>query len=265
MQQYLVAVAAAIGLMLTPVAASAAQYITNLEYVQASSGGHLASPLGTVTLTEGSGFVDILVDFGDPELIQNIVDTGSHVAFAFNLVDAGGNPADPTGTVSFPTGVEFVDPTNGGYEYAGLHYTTTNGPHPVTTLDYYDQAPFKNFTNAIISTAGAGGNHQVAPPLEFRIYASGISFFGTSGVHFTSTIDDSVVDGYAGGWWFAADVQMPNNNTFTVAGRDFCTVGVDCGGGGVPEPSSWALMLLGFGGLGAMLRRRRGQTRATFA
>jgi hypothetical protein len=27
----------------------------------------------------------------------------------------------------------------------------------------------------------------------------------------------------------------------------------------VPEPSSWAVMLLGFGGLGALLRRRRGQ------
>jgi hypothetical protein len=30
------------------------------------------------------------------------------------------------------------------------------------------------------------------------------------------------------------------------------------GPGGVPEPSTWALMLVGFGGLGAMLRRRRG-------
>ena len=26
---------------------------------------------------------------------------------------------------------------------------------------------------------------------------------------------------------------------------------------GVPEPSTWAMMLLGFGGLGALLRRRR--------
>jgi len=28
-------------------------------------------------------------------------------------------------------------------------------------------------------------------------------------------------------------------------------------GGGVPEPATWAMMLVGFGGLGAMIRRRR--------
>jgi hypothetical protein len=30
----------------------------------------------------------------------------------------------------------------------------------------------------------------------------------------------------------------------------------------VPEPTTWAMMLLGFGGIGAMIRRRR-QTLAT--
>ena len=36
-----------------------------------------------------------------------------------------------------------------------------------------------------------------------------------------------------------------------------CNLRIGCtGGGGVPEPASWALMLLGFGGVGAMLRRR---------
>jgi hypothetical protein len=34
-------------------------------------------------------------------------------------------------------------------------------------------------------------------------------------------------------------------------------------GAAVPEPASWALMIMGFGGLGAMIRRRR--TSATLA
>lgn len=39
-----------------------------------------------------------------------------------------------------------------------------------------------------------------------------------------------------------------------------CTTFTDTvAGGAVPEPSTWALMLLGFGGLGAVLRRRSGR------
>jgi hypothetical protein len=44
--------------------------------------------------------------------------------------------------------------------------------------------------------------------------------------------------------------------------KAFGTCTVDCGvinptGGGVPEPASWALMIVGFGGMGMTLRRRR--------
>jgi len=37
-------------------------------------------------------------------------------------------------------------------------------------------------------------------------------------------------------------------------------VGADCGGGGgnvIPEPATWAMMILGFGGVGSLMRRRR--------
>ena len=41
------------------------------------------------------------------------------------------------------------------------------------------------------------------------------------------------------------------------SGVDFTTPEGITLGGGVPEPASWALMLVGFGGLGAALRHRR--------
>jgi PEP-CTERM motif len=35
-----------------------------------------------------------------------------------------------------------------------------------------------------------------------------------------------------------------------------CTIDSPCNTGGVPEPASWALIIAGFGGVGAMLRRK---------
>ncbi|HEY2357324.1 MAG TPA: PEPxxWA-CTERM sorting domain-containing protein [Phenylobacterium sp.] len=43
------------------------------------------------------------------------------------------------------------------------------------------------------------------------------------------------------------------------------TVGTGPNGGGVPEPATWAMMLLGFGGVGALLRRRRERSTAAYA
>jgi hypothetical protein len=50
--------------------------------------------------------------------------------------------------------------------------------------------------------------------------------------------------------------------SFGTNAEEFVACVGDCGGGGgqgggVPEPVSWALMVLGFGGMGALLRRRR--------
>ena len=54
-------------------------------------------------------------------------------------------------------------------------------------------------------------------------------------------------------------VALSNTNE-SLNWRAIGTTGLDDPGGvrgGVPEPASWAMMVLGFGGLGAVLRRRR--------
>jgi len=63
-------------------------------------------------------------------------------------------------------------------------------------------------------------------------------------IHYYGNLDPAFADGYE------ADFSTVTNATFTAAA--------------VPEPATWAAMVIGFGGLGAALRRRcRGRTLAT--
>jgi hypothetical protein len=57
------------------------------------------------------------------------------------------------------------------------------------------------------------------------------------------------------GLYLLDDVSVTGPSAVTCDTR-VCVGGGGGEGGGVPEPASWALMVLGFGGLGAALRRR---------
>jgi hypothetical protein len=72
----------------------------------------------------------------------------------------------------------------------------------------------------------------------------------------------------SGSWLTDAAVLTPNASGNSVAAHigvcadagctSFVSTGFATGGGGpIPEPATWAMMILGFGGVGAMLRRRR--------
>jgi hypothetical protein len=102
-----------------------------------------------------------------------------------------------------------------------------------------------------------GASHGQGGDLVFTVHNdAGLTFAGVgaslapsgqvvalgTGEHFKSN---------AGGWWFSADIYDGRTGlTYNVAARDAFA-------GGIPEPATWTMMLMGFGGLGAMLRHRR--------
>jgi hypothetical protein len=141
-----------------------------------------------------------------------------------------------------------------------------------------------NLTNKLLETETAY-NAQTDPDIELTDLLKGE--FDPSGDKFSGTITAPfLVSFYAvkGGNQFIL-YQITPTTTFSWNTNDLCVGNHGCnhpalshvvylgtedtheggGGGPVPEPASWAMMLVGFGGMGAILRRTRRQARMTFA
>jgi hypothetical protein len=122
----------------------------------------------------------------------------------------------------------------------------------------YNNTPFGNFTNEIALNAGNGQVNGQQDPMIFTVNdPHGITFAGI-GATFSSTgllLTTGTGDHFfstTSGYWFSADIyDGATGGTYNVAARDaFRQLGV-------PEPATWGLMIMGFGGAGALLRRRR--------
>ncbi len=98
--------------------------------------------------------------------------------------------------------------------------------------------------NNLSGTAGEQNSERLA----FG-FLNGSSSFNVGDINYDTTLDSTyVVD------W-----------TVGTTGADSFTdhIVINQGAGGVPEPATWALMLVGFGGLGAVMRSRRKFATAT--
>jgi hypothetical protein len=143
---------------------------------------------------------------------------GDNVTVSFEL-SGNQRSADPTTFDRFQAGL-FYDPP------VDLGVVTKSGPW--TSLVPIDPPFGFGFSFASRITAGTG----------FQTYS--LSFVAPEDMNFAFQI---------------AGLSPPTNDGL---GPILRSVSVDVASpGGVPEPATWAMMLLGFGGLGGVLRRRR--------
>jgi hypothetical protein len=239
----------AITALALPAAANAATYISYLEYKNTDP-DTAVSPFGKVTLTEiAPNQVDVVVSLFNPQV--GFLNTGNDnkAPFTFNLTGDYDVQVFNTGAQDFADGgfgsfqnnnfgiyTNKIDCCNGAtggsaYDPTDLHFVVTNLA-PGGTLTF----------------AGAGA---IFGP-DGRLVTEG------SGPRFLSTVETTIANKkgkggktYPGGFWFSADVITNTGATFNVAARDAFLLTP------VPEPSTWAMMIVGFGAAGAALRRRR--------
>lgn len=169
------------------------------------------------------------------------------------------------------------------YEQVGANVVaTTTGTFDITGLKEFNKAPHLIGTNGIDYLASGGTAKApiisiytgfVSNPTEIgsgtkfilasssngdpfgfntvsQLIALSSSFVSGGSVEGTATFNDTTLA--------ALGLTTGTYNFKTSA--DTVTINIGNVGGAVPEPATWAMMLLGFGATGAMMRRRKAST-----
>jgi hypothetical protein len=149
--------------------------------------------------------------------------TASGVA---NIYDAGGLDFDADGNPTHPIGGAYADLNTPGCCYSDPSSPGTFGP-----------AGLNGLLGSLVGTFAA------SPTSAADYFQLGSNF------HFTAASDGTLY-GLVNDATSAYGDNRPDTG-FTVS------VTADQNVGGIPEPGTWALMILGLGGMGASLRRGR--------
>lgn len=214
-----------------------------MKLLAAAAAGVLALTLGTAA----SATTTYSLDLGNAAISGFPTPYGS---VSVNLVDA------MTATI------DFTAATTGGFKYffIGAQAADVNVNATTWTL------------SGLTGNGGAlsdGGSSNVDGHGVFNQTIDQFDGFGQASTEISFTLTNT-----SGTWASDSSVLIANDDGHTVAAHIAVCVLADnptCnselgaiatgfatnGGGVIPEPATWAMMILGFGGIGAMLRRRR--------
>ncbi len=239
----LLATASVAAIVLCAHSATAASYTS---YTSVLSGGSLINfegmAEGTLIDTQYAGVTFSQTPSGRPQ-IDNLPPI-----FGYGASSGGGVLTGSTeGGNAFPT-------------VAGMTATFSSG-HNGVELFFSDTAPLGSYP---ITIYGAGG----AVLASINIAAADILPPGYGGGTFppagTSPLPGIFV-GYTSAtnniFGIGVGPGAASNDAFAIDDLRFTT----SGGGVIPEPTTWAMMVIGFGGVGAMIRRRHRSARTALA
>lgn len=150
--------------------------------------------------------------------------------------------------------------------------TWTSGP----TTQYSKPGQAFSFSFSLDDVLGANNFAQNVTDFQYSLGGNPVSTVLKS-IQFFNTGDDGMFNlNFDNGFVsiFGRDVSGLGDNplyynndvTASVNGRGFASGSVQVTSvGAVPEPGTWALMILGFGAMGVAMRRRRVRTQVSYA
>jgi hypothetical protein len=180
-------------------------------------------PAGTVDVTQVGSNLDFTVTL-DPNFVIHETTSSQHDALYFDLA-SGGSPLLGKTVSGLPSGVAQL--SGGGFTAAGL--------------GAYDYA-----LSCGSPACGSGYSGGDAGPISFTIANASLS-----------ELTPISADGKQ--LYFVADLAYRptgGNDNSVITGNWGATAGT-----AVPEPATWAVMMIGFGAIGAMMRRSRRRAR----
>ena len=223
--------------------------------------GFMASPIAAAVLLIGPGVAQAAITFNADLASPGVYfGTGNpNGSFAINTVD----------------GVEL-----------GLRAKEFMGPSPVPAGDVYNidlgkvisfdwsfnpgadgsAVSLAALTSLMsITNVGTGGSFSFNP---FSLTDNATNPSAPGGIQNSWRLSFGFLNG-PGGLSYNKNLDATYRIDWTVAGAAIPSISdtiiINQGAGAVPEPGTWALMILGFGGVGALLRRRARQGEADLA